>query len=116
MEKWYVIPIVILLILASTYIGYKVITMEKTAQDSDTVDVHYTGSLEDGTIFGSSVGKTPLRFTLGSGQVLEHFNDGIIGMKVGETKEIIIPAGEGYNAGPLAGKKMIFEVELVKIY
>jgi len=37
-------------------------------------------------------------------------------MKEGETKEIIIPAGEGYNAGPLAGKKMIFEVELVKIH
>ncbi|MEK6923418.1 MAG: FKBP-type peptidyl-prolyl cis-trans isomerase [Nanoarchaeota archaeon] len=116
MKKLYIILIVILLILASTYIGYRVNTMENIAQDGDTVDVHYTGSLEDGTIFDSSAGREPLKFTLGSGQVLEHFNDGIIGMKEGETKEIVIPAGEGYNAGPLAGKKMIFEVELVKIY
>ena len=116
MKKLAIVLIGIVILISSIYAGYWFSTMNNTAENGDTVDVHYTGSLEDGTIFDSSAGKSPLRFTLGSGQVLEHFNDGIIGMKVGETKEIIIPAGEGYNAGPLAGKKMIFEVELVKIY
>jgi len=85
------------------------------AEDRDTVYVYYVGKLEDGEVFDSSKGREPLVFTIGSGQVLQHFEDGVKGMEVGEEKEVVVPAGEGYDSGELAGKKLIFQVTLVKI-
>jgi peptidylprolyl isomerase len=89
--------------------------MEGIAKSGDMVSVHYSGTLEDGTEFDSSKGKDPLQFMLGAGQMLKGFEQGIIGMKEGSTKEITIPSGEGYSSGELAGKKLIFKVQLVKI-
>ena len=51
----------------------------------DNVKVHYTGTLADGTVFDSSEGKEPLEFAVGSGQVIEGFDEAMIGMKVGES-------------------------------
>jgi peptidylprolyl isomerase len=85
------------------------------AKKGDMVTVHYTGKLEDGSVFDSSEGKDPLQFMLGAGQMLLGFEQGITGMTEGEEKEIIIPAGSGYDKGELAGKKLIFDVKLVKI-
>ncbi len=67
------------------------------AQKGDTVKVHYTGTLSDGTQFDSSIGKTPLEFTIGSGQVIAGFDDAVTGMKVGEKKTVTIPADEAYG-------------------
>lgn len=67
------------------------------AQAGDTVKVHYTGTLADGTQFDSSAGKEPLEFTLGSGRVIAGFDEGVTGMKVGEKKTITIPADEAYG-------------------
>jgi len=91
------------------------IKMSKIAKSGDMVTVHYTGRLEDKTVFDSSVGKDPLQFMIGAGQFLKGFEAGIIGMAEGSKKKIIIPAGEGYTKGDLAGKKLIFDVQLVKI-
>jgi peptidylprolyl isomerase len=85
------------------------------AKKGDLVTVHYTGKTEDGKVFDSSEGKDPLQFMIGAGQMLVGFENGIIGMDVGVEKEIIIPAGEGYDKGELAGKKLIFAVRLVQI-
>lgn len=85
------------------------------AKKGDMVTVHYTGKTEDGKVFDSSEGKEPLQFMIGAGQMLAGFEKGIIGMEEGKEKEITIPAGEGYNKGELAGKKLIFLVRLVKI-
>jgi FKBP-type peptidyl-prolyl cis-trans isomerase len=85
------------------------------AKKGDMVTVDYTGTLEDGTSFDTSVGKEPLQFMIGSGQLLSGFENGIIGMEEGKEKEIIIPSGEGYDSGELAGKKLIFKVKLIKI-
>jgi peptidylprolyl isomerase len=85
------------------------------AKKSDMVTVHYTGKLEDGKVFDSSEGKDPLQFMIGIGKFLELFETGIIGMEEGEEKEIVIPSGQGYNKGELAGKKLIFKVKLIKI-
>ncbi|WP_420151886.1 FKBP-type peptidyl-prolyl cis-trans isomerase [Spirosoma sp.] len=75
------------------------------AKSGDTVQVHYTGTLADGTIFDSSVGRTPLEFTVGSGQVIKGFDEGVAGMNQGETKTINIPVEDAY--GP-ANEEMIF--------
>ena len=67
------------------------------ANDGDTVRVHYTGTLEDGTIFDSSRERDPLEFTLGGGTVIPGFEENVKGMQVGETKTATIPAGEAYG-------------------
>lgn len=66
-------------------------------KNGDTVKVQYTGSLDDGTVFDSSEGRDPLEFTVGSGQIIKGFNDGVIGMKKGEEKKIHIKSAEAYG-------------------
>jgi peptidylprolyl isomerase len=68
------------------------------AKAGDTVSVHYTGTLSDGSPFDSSEGRDPLRFTLGSGQVVPGFDAAVDGMREGETKTVTIPAAEAYGA------------------
>jgi len=63
----------------------------------DNVKVHYTGTLDDGTVFDSSDGNEPLDFAAGSGQVIEGFNDAVIGMTVGESKTVLIPVDKAYG-------------------
>lgn len=67
------------------------------AQAGDTVQIHYTGTLDDGSTFDSSKGREPLSFTLGSGQVIQGFDDAVTGMEVGESKTVRIPANEAYG-------------------
>ncbi|MEM8556921.1 MAG: FKBP-type peptidyl-prolyl cis-trans isomerase [Bacteroidota bacterium] len=68
-----------------------------TATNGQTVRIHYTGTLADGTQFDSSEGRTPLEFTLGSGQVIPGFDAAVAGMAVGATKTVVIPAAEAYG-------------------
>jgi peptidylprolyl isomerase len=63
----------------------------------DTVKVHYTGKLDDGTVFDSSLEREPLEFTIGSGKVVPGFEEAIIGMQVGDKKTVTIPAEEAYG-------------------
>ncbi|MFZ5981526.1 MAG: FKBP-type peptidyl-prolyl cis-trans isomerase [Candidatus Zixiibacteriota bacterium] len=67
------------------------------AQDGSKVKVHYTGKLDDGTVFDSSKGRNPFEFEIGAGAVIPGFEKGIRGMKVGETKTITIPPDEAYG-------------------
>ncbi len=66
-------------------------------QEGNTVTVHYTGTLDDNTVFDSSEGKEPLTFTVGSHHVIPGFEKGVIGMEVGEEKTIDIPADNAYG-------------------
>jgi FKBP-type peptidyl-prolyl cis-trans isomerase 2 len=68
-----------------------------TAKDGNTVAIHYTGTLDNGEAFDSSVGQDPLEFTLGSGQVISGFDSGVSGMAVGEKKTIRIPVDQAYG-------------------
>jgi len=67
------------------------------AKSGDTVRVHYTGRLDDGTVFDSSRGREPLEFTLGAGQVIAGFEEAVAGMSPGEVKTVTIPHGEAYG-------------------
>ncbi|MFW6264232.1 MAG: FKBP-type peptidyl-prolyl cis-trans isomerase [Cyanobacteriota bacterium] len=67
------------------------------AKVGDTVTVHYTGKLEDGTVFDSSVGRSPLEFSVGSGQVIPGFEEAVIGMSPGESKTQPIPCDQAYG-------------------
>ena len=66
-------------------------------QDGDTVSLHYTGTLDDGTVFDSSEAGQPLSFTVGSGEVIPGFDDGVRGMEVGETRDISIAPDQAYG-------------------
>ncbi len=67
------------------------------AKSGDTVKVHYTGTLQDGTQFDSSRGGEPLEFQLGAGQLIPGFENAVAGMNVGDTKTVTIPAEEAYG-------------------
>jgi peptidylprolyl isomerase len=67
------------------------------AKAGDSVKIHYTGTLDDGTQFDSSDGREPLAFELGSGQVIPGFDKAVDGMAVGETKSVNIPAEDAYG-------------------
>lgn len=62
-----------------------------------TVEVHYTGRLQDGTIFDSSIEREPLKFTLGQGQLIPGFETGILDMAVSDKKIILIPSAQAYG-------------------
>ena len=66
-------------------------------KDGDNISLHYTGMLDDGTVFDSSEGGQPLNFTVGSGEVIEGFDAGVRGMEIGETKEISIAPDLAYG-------------------
>lgn len=67
------------------------------AKKGDVVRVHYTGKLQDGSQFDSSVGRAPLEFTLGAGQMIAGFDAGVLGMSVGDKKTLNIDPASGYG-------------------
>ncbi len=68
------------------------------AKTGDTVRIHYTGTLSDGSTFDSSDGRDPLEFTVGSGQIIPGLDKAIPGMTVGDKKVVEVPAAEAYGA------------------
>ena len=71
--------------------------MAQQAKHGDTVRIHYTGTLRDGSVFDSSRGREPLEFVLGSGQVIPGFDVAVTGMAPGEQKTVTIPAAQAYG-------------------
>lgn len=66
-------------------------------KDGQTVHVHYTGTLSDGSQFDSSMGRAPLEFTVGEGSVIKGFDDAVRDLEVGQSKTVTIPAAEAYG-------------------
>ena len=67
------------------------------AKTGDTVKVHYTGKLDDGTIFDTSAESEPLEFTIGEGQLIPDFEQAVVGMNPGEAKTVQIPSDKAYG-------------------
>ncbi|HAR63890.1 MAG: peptidylprolyl isomerase [Candidatus Margulisiibacteriota bacterium] len=69
----------------------------KKAKTGDTVKVHYVGRLEDGSVFDTSINETPLKFTIGEGNLIPGFERAVVGMSPGESKTEIVSPTEGYG-------------------
>lgn len=82
------------------------------AKSGDTVSVHYTGKLEDDTVFDSSRDREPLSFEIGEGKVIPGFEQGVVGMAPGETKTITIESDEAY--GPYRDDQVV-EIEASRL-
>jgi hypothetical protein len=105
--------------------GLQIIEVEAgtgdAAQSGQTVSVHYTGWLADGTQFDSSLDRgQPITFVLGSGQIIPGFDEGVTGMKVGETRRLILPPDLAYGAEgrpPVIppNAELTFDVQLVSV-
>ncbi|MBW2467081.1 MAG: peptidylprolyl isomerase [Deltaproteobacteria bacterium] len=67
------------------------------AKEGKTVKIHYTGRLQDGSVFDSSSGREPLQFRIGSRQVIPGFEEAVIGMRVGDKKTVEIPCIKAYG-------------------
>lgn len=90
------------------------------AKAGDVVVVNYTGTLTDGTVFDSSIGRAPFQFTLGAGQVIQGWDIGVSGMKKGEIRKLVIPAQYAYGDTGVSGvipggSTLVFEVEMLEI-
>jgi len=93
----------------------------QVSKAGDVLTVHYTGTLLDGTKFDSSVDRgQPFTFTVGVGQVIQGWEEGMLGMKIGEKKKLEIPSTMAYGETGAGGvippnADLIFEVELISI-
>ena len=89
------------------------------AEKNSIVTVNYTGSLTDGTKFDSSLnpGRSPFRFTIGAGQVISGWDEGVPGMKVGGKRKLTIPPNMGYGNQDMGvippNSTLIFEIDLL---
>lgn len=92
-----------------------------TAEDGDTVSVLYTGTLDNGTVFDASSlhGNQPFSFVLGAGQVIAGWDQGVVGMKVGGTRELVIPPSLGYGSQQVStippNSTLHFTVQLLSV-
>ena len=130
--KWHIFTLAIVLIAASCSKEKQIMSNGLVIEDIkvgegkevekfNIVTVNYTGLLEDGTKFDSSLnpGRTPFRFTVGAKQVIKGWDEGLIGMKVGGKRKLTIPPELGYGSrdnGPIpANSTLIFEIDLLGI-
>jgi len=130
--KWQIPVISILLLLAGCSKDNEEMSGELIIEDlvvgegaeavkNSIVSVNYTGLLTDGTKFDSSLnpGRTPFRFTVGAGQVIRGWDEGVAGMKVGGKRKLTIPPSMGYGSQDMGvippNSTLIFEVELLAV-
>lgn len=92
----------------------------RAVQEGDSVSVHYIGTLQDGTEFDNSKKRgKPFDFEVGAGQVIKGWDEGLVGMKVGGQRILVIPSDKAYGDagfGPIPGKAtLVFAIELLSI-
>jgi|TARA_B110000240_G_scaffold7439_1_gene8223 FKBP-type peptidyl-prolyl cis-trans isomerase len=130
--KWQIPAIIILLLIAGCSKEKEIMNGELIIEDlvvgegteaekNSIVTVNYTGVLTDGTKFDSSLnpGRTPFRFTVGAGQVISGWDQGVSGMKVGGKRKLTIPPNMGYGNKDMGvippNSTLIFEIDLLTV-
>jgi peptidylprolyl isomerase len=91
---------------------------KRSVKRGDSIEVNYTGRFQNGQVFDTSIGRSPLAFTVGGGQLIEGFDEAVVGMRVGDKKVVTIPPEKAYGRSgghPLAGKTLVFEITVVGI-
>ena len=119
-----IIIVIVVALLVFLTLKKKNMLDDMKAKVGDVVSVNYTGRLEDGTVFDSNVDPKfkhvkPFVFPLGAGQVIKGWDEGVVGMKVGEKRTLTIPPEKAYGSqavGPIpANSTLIFDIELLEI-
>ena len=90
----------------------------KAISRGSAVKVEYIAKLADGTVVDKSEGNGPLEFTAGAGEMIQGFDEAVIGMKLGDEKTVTVPPEKAYGTGrghPLGGKTMVFWIKVVEI-
>lgn len=90
----YIVPAILILIVIFMAVSN---ALTPTVSVGDIVKVYYKGMFTNGTVFDSNVGGPTLNFTVGSGQMIQGFDQGVIGMRINVPKTIVIPANEAYG-------------------
>lgn len=89
------------------------------AQPGDRLTVNYTGRFENGTVFDTSVGRAPFTFTLGAGEVIQGWDQGLVGAQAGSKRVLTVPPSLGYGMadyGPIpGGSTLIFEIDVISV-
>lgn len=92
-----VVIIAALLVISPSFLGLLGAIGAKQVKQGDTVKVEYTGTLDNGTVFDTSEGRGPLEFVAGTGQMIPGFDNAVIGMKIGQEKEVRLQSSEAYG-------------------
>jgi FKBP-type peptidyl-prolyl cis-trans isomerase 2 len=89
--------VAVIVLLGAAYLAISITTAPIVAA-GDVINVSYTGTFTNGTVFGTNVGKQQLQFTVGSGQLIKGFDQGVIGMRLNQNKTLTVPPSEGYGS------------------
>jgi FKBP-type peptidyl-prolyl cis-trans isomerase 2 len=102
----YILIAVLVVVVAAALVYFVFVAgVGQVAAAGDTVSVYYNGTFTNGTVFDSNFGGQALNFTVGANQVIQGFNNAVIGMKIGQTKSVTIPPNEAY--GPVNSSLII---------
>jgi len=95
-----IVAAIIVLVIAVIAIYFVFVVPPVVVAAGDTINVTYTGTFDNGTVFDTNVGKSPLTFTVGAGKMIPGFDAAVRGMKVNEEKNVTIPADQAYVYNP----------------
>ncbi len=100
MEKkviYMAVAVILIALVASLAFVASGVAAGQEVKNGDNVSVFYTGKFTNGTVFDTNVGGQPLNFTVGANEVIPGFDNAVIGMRVGESKNVTIPPSEAYG-------------------
>ncbi|OJI07988.1 Putative FKBP-type peptidyl-prolyl cis-trans isomerase [Candidatus Micrarchaeum sp.] len=96
-NTYYIIGAVVIIVMIALAVYFVAGSGSQVVAAGDNVSVYYRGSFTNGTVFGDNFNSTPLNFTAGSSEVIPGFSNAVIGMRIGQTKNVSLPPNEAYG-------------------